>query len=61
MGFGVRTKMVKKNGLLNLVADLIQMLMEYGAEKDSIIHTLKYYGFTDEEIQEWYGMNGDEE
>ena len=48
--------MVNKNKLLNLVADLIDMLNEYGAEHESIIYTLKYYGFTDEQIKEWYGL-----
>jgi hypothetical protein len=38
------------------IADLVQMLSEYGCENDSIIHTLTHYGFTKEQIAEWYGI-----
>ena len=48
--------MNKKNNLLNLIADLVERLVEYGCDTDSIIETLKYYGFTDEQIKEWYGL-----
>ena len=48
--------MVKEHKLLSLVADLVEMLLEYGAEKSSIIHTLKYYGITKEQAKEWYGL-----
>ncbi len=48
--------MITKNKLFSLIADLINMLMEYGANENSIIHTLKYYDFTEEEIKEWYGL-----
>jgi hypothetical protein len=51
--------MINKEKLLNLVADLVQMLSEYGCENDSIIETLKYYGFTKEQIAEWYGITGE--
>jgi hypothetical protein len=46
--------MIKKDMLLNLVADLVERLVEYGCDTDSIVETLKYYGFTDEQIKEWY-------
>ena len=53
--------MIKKDMLFNLIADLVNMLMEYGAnENGSIEHTLKYYGFTDEQIKEWYGLVGND-
>jgi hypothetical protein len=43
--------------LLDTIADLVNMLMEHGAnENGSIEHTLKYYGFTDKQIKEWYGL-----
>ena len=48
-----------KNILLSAVADLVQMLSEYGCENDSIIHTLMHYGFTKEQIKEWYGIENE--
>ncbi len=48
--------MANKDVLYGLVADLVQMLVDYGAEVNSIIHTLKYYGLTEEEIKTWYGL-----
>ena len=47
---------MKKDKLLNLVADLVEMLVDSGAKKDILIHTLKYYGLTDNEIADWYGL-----
>jgi hypothetical protein len=52
--------MATKDVLYSLVADLVDMLREYGAEVNSIVHTLKYYGFTDEEIKSWYGLEREE-
>jgi hypothetical protein len=49
-------KEIMKN-LLNVIADLVEMLVEYGADIDSIIASLKYHGFTDDEIAEYYGLN----
>jgi hypothetical protein len=46
-----------KDNLYSVIADLVQMLSEYGCENDSIIETLKYYGFTNEQIAEWYGLD----
>ena len=48
--------MIKKHLLLNLVADLVEMLVEYGANEDSIIETLIGYNITKEECKEWYGL-----
>jgi hypothetical protein len=45
-----------KDKLFSAIADLVEMLSEYGCENDSIIETLKYYGFTKEQIAEWYGL-----
>jgi hypothetical protein len=45
-----------KNNLLSAIADLIQMLSEYGCENDSIINTLMLYGFTKDQIADWYGL-----
>jgi hypothetical protein len=47
---------MKKDKLLKLVADLVEMLIDNGANKDIIVHTLKYYGFTDNEIADFYGL-----
>jgi hypothetical protein len=47
---------MKKDKLLNLVADLVEMLIDNGDNKDIIVHTLKYYGLTDNEIVDWYGL-----
>ena len=43
--------------LYGLVADLIERLVEYGCETDIIFRTLHYYGFTEEEIKEWYNID----
>ena len=53
--------MASKDVLYGLVADLVEMLMEYGAEVNSIIDTLKYYGLTEEEIKSWYGLEKEED
>lgn len=43
--------------LLKLVGDLVGLLMEHRAnENGDIENTLKRYGFTDEQIREWYGI-----
>jgi hypothetical protein len=57
---GRMLNMANKDVLYGLVADLVQMLVDYGAEINSIIHTLKYYGLTDEEIKSWYGLEREE-
>lgn len=47
---------MKKNEMWKLVSDLIDELKNHGADPDLIIHILKYYGLTDEEIKEWYNL-----
>jgi hypothetical protein len=42
--------------LLDTIADLIERLVEYGCDTDIVVNTLKYYGFTKEQITEWYGL-----
>jgi hypothetical protein len=49
--------MIKKDNLFRLVAELVEMLIEYGCDHDSLIHTLTHYGFTNEQIAEWYGLD----
>ena len=53
--------MITKTKLFSLVADLVEMLIEYGAENESIIETLKYYGITEKQSKEWYGLSADDE
>jgi hypothetical protein len=47
---------MKKDKLLKLVADLVEMLIDNGANKDIIVSTLKYYGLTHNEIADFYGL-----
>jgi hypothetical protein len=42
--------------LLDTIADLVERLVEYGCDTDIVVNTLKYYGFTKEQITEWYGI-----
>jgi hypothetical protein len=42
--------------LLDTIADLVERLVEYGCDTDIVVNTLKYYGFTKEQITEWYGL-----
>jgi hypothetical protein len=39
-----------------LVADLVQQLVDLGANQNDIIYTLTYYGMNDKQIKEWYGL-----
>jgi hypothetical protein len=51
----------KKLPIESLVSDLIQQLMDFGADEESIIWTLKQYGFTEEEIKQEFGLPLDAE
>lgn len=42
--------------LSDIIDELIEMLIQYGASKDTIISTLIYYGFTKQEIKNYYGL-----
>jgi len=51
-----------KLNMYGLVADLVNMLMEHGAnENNGIINTLKRHGLTNNQINEWYGLGTDNE
>jgi hypothetical protein len=51
---------ITKDKLFSAIADLVEKLVfEYGCEEESIIHILTYYGFTKEQIEEWYGITGE--
>jgi hypothetical protein len=47
---------ITKDKLFSAVADLVEALLEYGCDHDSLIHALTHYGFTKEQIAEWYGI-----
>lgn len=48
--------MIKKEDLYKAIADFVYMLQEYGCPDKAIRFSLKFYGFTDEQITEWYGV-----
>jgi hypothetical protein len=52
--------MITKDILISLVAELCEMLNEYGAERKSIIHTLKHYGFNDKQIRAYFIVLGED-
>jgi hypothetical protein len=47
---------ITKDKLFGAIADLVEALLEYGCDHDSLIHTLTHYGFTKEQLKEWYGI-----
>ena len=47
---------ITKGNLLGVIAELVEMLNEYGCNTDTIVETLKQYGFTKDQIEEWYGL-----
>jgi len=47
---------ITKHALFSAIADLVDMLREYGCDDDTIIFALTQYGFTKEQIAEWYGI-----
>ena len=47
---------ITKDKLFGAIAELIDSLLEYGCEHDSLIHALTHYGFTKEQLKEWYGL-----
>jgi hypothetical protein len=46
-----------KNNLYGAIADLVNTAMEYGCEGYKIAYMLRQYGFTNEQITEWYGID----
>jgi 2-phospho-L-lactate transferase/gluconeogenesis factor (CofD/UPF0052 family) len=50
---------ITKDKLFGAIADLVDMLREYGCDDDAIIFALTQYGFTKEQIAEWYGITGE--
>ena len=50
---------ITKDKLFGAIADLVEALLEYGCDHDSLIHTLTHYGFTKEQLNDWYGIQGE--
>lgn len=50
---------LSKVNLFSAVAELVQMLKDYGAEDSTLISVLGQYGFTKQQIAEWYGIKGE--
>ena len=47
--------------LYNLVADLVQELINMGYDEKNLIYILRQYGITEEQAKEWYGIPYDNE
>jgi hypothetical protein len=47
--------------LYNLIADLVQELINMGYNEKDLIFTLGQYGITEEQCKEWYGIPYDGE
>ncbi len=47
---------ITKDKLLYAIAELVDMLNEYGCDNDKIIYALTQWGFTKEQLKEWYGI-----
>ena len=52
--------MVNKKNSERLIADLVQQLIDLGANPNDLIYTLTFYGYTDKEIKEYYSLPFDE-
>lgn len=48
--------MINNNTLLSLIADLVQELLDTGADQNDIIWMLSQYGFSDKFIKDNYGL-----
>jgi hypothetical protein len=48
---------ITKHALFSAIAELVEKLVfEYGCETDIIVNILNQYGFTKEQVAEWYGI-----
>lgn len=50
---------ITKDNLFSAVAELVNVAMEYGCEGYKIAYMLRQYGFTNEQLNEWYGLQGE--
>jgi hypothetical protein len=46
-----------KDNLYSVIADLVNLVMEHSNDSSEIIYILQQYGFTNEQIAEWYGLD----
>ena len=42
--------------LYNLIAELVQELINMGYDEKNLIYILRQYGITEEQAKEWYGI-----
>jgi len=47
---------ITKDKLFGAIADLVNLVMEHSNDSSEIVYILKQYGFTNEQIAEWYGI-----
>jgi hypothetical protein len=50
---------LKKDNLFSAIAELVNELIEMGCDSSKITWTLRQYGFTKEQLNEWYGLQGE--
>jgi hypothetical protein len=46
-----------KDNLYSVIADLVNLVMEHSNDSSEIVYILKQYGFTNEQIAEWYALD----
>ena len=46
-----------KDNLFGVIADLVNLVMEHSNDSSEIVYILKQYGFTNEQIAEWYSLD----
>ena len=46
-----------KDNLYSVIADLVNLVMEHSNDSGEIVYILKQYGFTNEQIAEWYALD----
>ena len=49
---------MRKDMLLKAIAELVENLKELGMDEIALIHLLLYYGFTREQLADWYALGG---
>jgi hypothetical protein len=48
---------ITKDKLFSAIADLVNLVMEHSNDSSEIVYILKQYGFTNEQIAEWYALD----
>jgi hypothetical protein len=57
MGNGSIVMKQTKDNLYSVIADLVNLVMEHSNDSGEIVYILKQYGFTNEQIAEWYALD----